>query len=71
MARFSGHGGPPSTPNLGHILEHMTIMGGTGRFQDATGNFTFDRLVDLSTLPASDSTVGTASGTISTPSPAK
>jgi hypothetical protein len=46
---FVGHGDapprPPPTP--GHTVEHLTITGGTGRFQRASGSFTFDRLVDL------------------------
>jgi hypothetical protein len=63
---FSGQGNMIS-PNLGHIVEHMTINGGTGRFQGATGDFTLDRLQDQSTLPAFDSTSGTLTGTISTP----
>jgi hypothetical protein len=41
-----GHGDapprPPPTP--GHTVEHLTITGGTGRFQSASGSFTFDRL---------------------------
>ena len=64
---FVGCGGPTDTPNVGHIVEVMTITGGTGRFRDATGGFTFDRLVDQTNLPAFDLTSGSLTGTISTP----
>jgi hypothetical protein len=64
---FVGRAGPTDTPNVGHIIELMTISGGTGRFQGATGEFTFDRLVVLATLPAFTSSSGTLKGTISTP----
>jgi hypothetical protein len=37
---FVGRGGPTDTPNVAHIIELMTISGGTGRFQGATGEFT-------------------------------
>jgi len=63
---FSGQGNMIS-PTLGHVVEHLTINGGTGRFKGATGDFTLDRLQDQSTLPAYDSTSGTLTGTISTP----
>ncbi len=60
---FSGHG----DQTTGHIVEHLTINGGTGRFQGAIGSLTFDRLEDLSTLPFFAATSGTVSGTISIP----
>lgn len=63
---FTGFGGPTG-PNVGHIVEHLTINGGTGRFQGATGTLTFDRTVDQSTLPAYESHFGTVTGTITTP----
>jgi hypothetical protein len=59
---FTGTG----TPN-GHIQEYLTINGGTGRFQGATGSLVFDRFVDPSTLPAFESHAGTVTGSISTP----
>ena len=68
---FVGRGGPTDTPNVGHIIELMTITGGTGRFQGATGGFTFDRLEDETTLPAFSSTSGSLTGTISTPGSTK
>ena len=60
---FVGRGVPTDTTNVNHILELATISGGTGRFQGATGSFTLDRLVDLT----SGLTSGTVTGTISTP----
>lgn len=65
---FAGQGGPTSTPNVGHIVENLTINGGTGRFQGATGSLTLDRFVDQSTLPAFESHSGTLTGTIIRPS---
>ena len=63
---FSGQGGP-----MGHVIETLTINGGTGRFQGATGSLTFDRMIDQSTLPAFESHSGTVKGTISTPASTK
>ncbi len=68
---FVGRAGPSDTPNIGHIVELVTITGGTGRFQGATGSFTFDRLDDLTTLPAFASTSGSLTGKISTPGSTK
>lgn len=59
---FSGN-----TPTPGRIVEQLTIFGGTGRFQGATGSLTLDRVVDLSTLPAFESHSGAVTGTINTP----
>lgn len=61
---LTGHG-EVTAPNSGHIVENLTINGGTGRFEGATGSLKFDRIVDLSTLPAFDSHSGTLTGTIS------
>lgn len=58
---------PPPPPEPVRITEQLTITGGTGRFQGASGTLTFDRLSDLSTLPAYDSHSGTVTGSISTP----
>jgi hypothetical protein len=62
-----GQSDPPNTPNLGHDVDDMTINGGTGRFQGATGSLRFDRQIDLSTLPAFESSLGTVTGTIRAP----
>ena len=59
--------GRPTGPNEGHIVENLTINGGTGRFEGATGSLTLDRIVDQSTLPAFESHSGTLTGTISIP----
>jgi len=62
---------PPPPPALAHITEQLTITGGTGRFQGASGTVTFNRLVDTSTFPFYDSYSGTLTGTISTPGSSK
>ena len=58
---------PPPPPEPVRVTEQLTITGGTGRFQGASGTLTFNRLLDLSTEPAYDSHSGTLTGTISTP----
>lgn len=45
------------------IKEDATILGGTGRFDGATGHFTIDRLFD----PVNLTTTGSFEGTISSP----
>ena len=57
--------GESTAPNAAHIVENLTITGGTGRFEGATGSLKFDRIVDGSTLPAFESSSGTLTGTIS------
>jgi hypothetical protein len=58
--------GESTAPNAAHIVENLTINGGTGRFEGATGTLKFDRIADGSTLPAFESSSGTLTGTIST-----
>lgn len=61
-----GQGTPTGTPGISHIVEFNTITGGTGRFAGATGSFTMDRLVDLTT----GFTSGSFNGTITSPAAA-
>lgn len=63
---FTGLPGP-TDPNVGHVVENLTINGGTGRFEGAAGSLTLDRIIDQSTLPAFESHAGTLTGTISIP----
>lgn len=58
-----GQGEPTDTPGVNRIVEINTITGGTGRFSDAAGSFTLERLVDLAT----GFTSGSFHGTITSP----
>lgn len=49
------------------IVEHVTITGGTGRFEGATGTFVITRTFD----PAAGMTTGSFEGTISAPGAVK
>jgi hypothetical protein len=62
---FAGQGGPPNATD-GRIVETLTILGGTGRFEGATGSLTLDRILDESTLPPFESHSGTLTGTMKT-----
>ena len=46
-------------------VEHGTILGGTGRFANASGSFVIERLIDTVNL----TTIGSFEGTISSPGP--
>ncbi len=45
----------PDKPGFNLVTHHFGIMGGTGRFVGATGNFTVIRLVNLATGVSSGS----------------
>ena len=62
-----GQAEPTGTPGVNHIVEINTITGGTGRFAGATGSFTLERLIDLTTGVTS----GSFKGTITSPGAAK
>jgi hypothetical protein len=67
-----GQGLPTGTPNLTHVTQLVTITGGTGRFQGATGGFTSDALlVDDPTTGIGLSSGSLKKGTISTPGSTK
>lgn len=63
FAAGSGQGTPTASPGIISIVETLTITGGTGRFEGASGNITIQRLVNRATLASS----GTISGTIILP----
>jgi hypothetical protein len=62
-----GRGEPTDTPNLTHVIQLVTITGGTGRFQGATGGFTSDALLVNDTKTGIGLSSGSLKGTISTP----
>jgi hypothetical protein len=63
LAEGTGQGTPTGTPGVISIVETMTITGGTGRFEGASGNFTIQRLVNRATFESS----GTMDGLIVLP----
>src|SRR5262249_46871967 len=72
---FKGQGDvpPPPLDMPAHITETLTINGGTGRFEGASGTLTFNRTVELHfdgtpPMPVYDSQSGTLTGTIKLPS---
>ena len=63
FAEGSGQATPTEDPGVFVVVETYTITGGTGRFTDATGNFTETRRVNIETGVTS----GTIDGTIVIP----
>ncbi len=51
----------PGMPGFIYAIEPMTILGGTGRFANATGSFQCERLVDTFRLTSTGSFKGTIS----------
>jgi len=64
-ADFIGHVTPVS--GVLHAVEIATITGGTGRFADATGTFTVERVVLVDLTTGTRTTAGSFNGTISSP----
>ena len=60
---FTTQATPTEIPGVLYGVEHMTILGGTGRFANASGSFITERLVDTVNL----TTTGSFEGTISSP----
>lgn len=63
LAKGTGQGTPTGTPGVISIVETMTITGGTGRFEGASGNITIQRLVNRATFES----FGTIDGLIVLP----
>src|SRR5437867_5013609 len=59
----AGESEPTSTPGVFRIVEIRTITGGTGRFANAKGSITVERLTDLNTGFTSGSFHGTITST--------
>jgi hypothetical protein len=57
-ASFIGQATPTPDPNIFMLQEVATITGGTGRFAGATGSFTVQRVINLSTGISSGSFSG-------------
>ena len=62
-ANLLGQATPTGTTDVFNVVEEFTITGGTGRFADASGNFTLNREVNITT----GATSGTMNGTIILP----
>ena len=58
LTEFLGQGEPTETPGINRIVEVNTITGGTGRFATASGSFTLERLLDMTTGITSGSFAG-------------
>jgi hypothetical protein len=63
FAEGTGQASPSGTPGTVNITENYTITGGTGRFANASGTFTVERVASETT----GETSGTLSGTIVIP----
>ena len=48
-ANMSGQATPTGTTDVFNVVEEFTITGGTGRFANASGSFTLNREVNLTT----------------------
>ena len=66
-----GRGEPTDTPNVTHVIQLVTITGGTGRFQGATGGFTSDALLVDDPNTGIGLSSGSLKGTISAPGSTK
>ena len=62
-ANMSGQATPTETADVFNVVEEFTITGGTGRFANASGSFTLNREVNITTGVTS----GTMNGTIILP----
>ncbi len=62
-----GRGEPTDTAHITHVVQLVTITGGTGRFQSATGAFTMDSILVDDPSTGIGLSSGTMKGTISTP----
>ena len=62
-ANISGQATPTGTADVFNVVEEFTVTGGTGRFANASGSFTLDRVVNITTGVTS----GTINGTIILP----
>ena len=62
-----GRGEPTDAPNVTRVIQLVTITGGTGRFQGATGGFTSDAVLVDDPITGIGLSSGSLKGTISTP----
>ena len=62
-ANISGQATPAGAPDVFNVVEEFTITSGTGRFENASGSFTLNRVVNITT----GATSGTFDGSIVIP----
>jgi hypothetical protein len=58
FTEVTGQATPTEDPDIASIVEIYTIVGGTGRFASATGEFTMERLLNTVTGVTSGSFKG-------------
>jgi hypothetical protein len=59
FANLNGQGTPIDPPDVHRVVDVFTITGGTGRFANASGSLTLDRIINTATGVTSGKIAGT------------